>query len=181
LKRRAHHELKEFLVIVLYVWMVFRLSLLNKSVILSEEHVSYLAYGVAFTELVQRLPHQVVGFNAVGELVFFEVRRKREAEHDGDLGVFFNRDARSLCLHVGRAPFGHFDDEGRILADLVPDAPAPRLLVVKAVLGVGECRPVKLTPEEEEVRRLIFENLPSRKVLQVLSIGSWSSSQAGER
>jgi hypothetical protein len=44
-----------------------------------------------------------------------------------------------------------------------------------------ERRPVKLTPEEEEVRRLIFDNLSSRKVLQVLSIGSWSNSQAGER
>lgn len=42
-------------------------------------------------------------------------------------------------------------------------------------------RPVKLTPEEEDIRRLMFESLPSRKVLQVLSIGAWSSSQTGER
>ena len=46
---------------------------------------------------------------------------------------------------------------------------------------VMERRPVKLTSEEEEVRRLLFEDLPPRKVLQVLSIGSWVSAQPGER
>jgi CRP-like cAMP-binding protein len=44
-----------------------------------------------------------------------------------------------------------------------------------------ERRPVKLTPEEEEVRRLVFEDLPSRKVLQVLSLGSWIMVDTGER
>src|SRR5438046_7536888 len=44
-----------------------------------------------------------------------------------------------------------------------------------------ERRPVKLTPEEEEVRRLVFLDLPPRKVLQVLSIGSWTSLEVGER
>lgn len=44
-----------------------------------------------------------------------------------------------------------------------------------------ERRPVKLTPEEEEVRRLAFEDLPSRKVLQVLSVGSWLTVETGER
>lgn len=44
-----------------------------------------------------------------------------------------------------------------------------------------ERRPVKLTPEEEEVRRLVFEDLPSRKVLQVLSVGSWITAETGER
>jgi hypothetical protein len=43
-----------------------------------------------------------------------------------------------------------------------------------------ERRPVKLTPEEEEVRRLVFGNLPPRKVLQILSIGTWSTVEAGE-
>jgi Popeye protein conserved region len=37
-------------------------------------------------------------------------------------------------------------------------------------------RPVKLTAEEEDVRRLAFQGLPPRKVLQVLSIGSWIGS-----
>ena len=44
-----------------------------------------------------------------------------------------------------------------------------------------ERRPVKLTPEEEEVRGLVFRDLPPRKVLQVLSIGSWVTAAAGER
>ncbi len=44
-----------------------------------------------------------------------------------------------------------------------------------------ERRPVKLTPEEEEVRRLAFEDLPPRKVLQVLSVGSWATVATGER
>jgi hypothetical protein len=44
-----------------------------------------------------------------------------------------------------------------------------------------ERRPVKLTPEEDEVRRLAFEDLPPRKVLQVLSIGSWITVETGER
>jgi len=44
-----------------------------------------------------------------------------------------------------------------------------------------ERRPVKLTAEEEEIRRLAFQALPPRKVLQVLSIGSWISAEVGER
>ena len=44
-----------------------------------------------------------------------------------------------------------------------------------------ERRPVKLTPEEEDVRRLVFADLPPRKVLQVLSIGSWTTAETGER
>jgi CRP-like cAMP-binding protein len=44
-----------------------------------------------------------------------------------------------------------------------------------------ERRPVKLTPEEEDVRQLVFKDLPPRKVLQVLSIGSWTTAETGER
>jgi len=44
-----------------------------------------------------------------------------------------------------------------------------------------ERRPVRLTPEEEEVRRLVFRDLSPRKVLQVLSIGSWATAAPGER
>jgi CRP-like cAMP-binding protein len=44
-----------------------------------------------------------------------------------------------------------------------------------------ERRPVKLTAEEQYVRRLVFEDLPPRKVLQVLSIGSWSFADPGAR
>jgi len=44
-----------------------------------------------------------------------------------------------------------------------------------------ERRPVRLTPEEEEVRRLAFGDLPPREVLRVLSIGSWTTAGLGER
>jgi hypothetical protein len=44
-----------------------------------------------------------------------------------------------------------------------------------------ERRPVKLTAEEEEIRRLVFPDLPSRKVLQLLSIGAWTTLEIGER
>jgi CRP-like cAMP-binding protein len=44
-----------------------------------------------------------------------------------------------------------------------------------------ERRPVRLTLEEEEVRRLAFGNLPPREVLRVLSIGSWMTPGLGER
>jgi CRP-like cAMP-binding protein len=44
-----------------------------------------------------------------------------------------------------------------------------------------ECREVKLTPGEEDIRRLVFRDLPPRKVLQVLSIGSWTTLEVGQR
>jgi CRP-like cAMP-binding protein len=44
-----------------------------------------------------------------------------------------------------------------------------------------ERRPVKLTQEEEEVRQLAFPNLSPRKVLQILSIGSWNTVEPGAR
>lgn len=43
-----------------------------------------------------------------------------------------------------------------------------------------ERRPVKLTAEEEEIRRIAFQDLPPKKVLQVLSIGSWINVSVGE-
>jgi hypothetical protein len=44
-----------------------------------------------------------------------------------------------------------------------------------------ERRPIQLTPEEEEVRRLVFPHLAPRKVLQVLSIGAWINARVGEQ
>ena len=43
-----------------------------------------------------------------------------------------------------------------------------------------ERRPVQLTAEEAEIRRLAFQELPPRKVLQVLSIGGWITLSSGE-
>ena len=45
----------------------------------------------------------------------------------------------------------------------------------------AERRPVKLTPEEQEIRDLVFQELPPRKFLQVLSLGSWTTAERGER
>lgn len=44
-----------------------------------------------------------------------------------------------------------------------------------------ERRPVKLSAEEQEVQELAFAALPPRKVLQVLSIGSWINAEVGKR
>jgi Popeye protein conserved region len=44
-----------------------------------------------------------------------------------------------------------------------------------------ERRPVRLTPEEEEIRSLVFPDLPSRKVLQILGLGAWGTVDIGER
>jgi hypothetical protein len=43
-----------------------------------------------------------------------------------------------------------------------------------------ERRPVKLTVEEQQVQLLMFRNLPPRKVLQIVSIGTWINSQPGD-
>ena len=47
LKEKAYHEFKEFVVIALYLWVVFGLFLLYKSVILRGEHISVVAKGFA--------------------------------------------------------------------------------------------------------------------------------------
>ncbi|HXW89569.1 MAG TPA: hypothetical protein VEK33_03400 [Terriglobales bacterium] len=50
LKQKAYREFKEYLVIVLYLWVVFGLFLLYKSVILNEQHFSYVARGIALID-----------------------------------------------------------------------------------------------------------------------------------
>jgi hypothetical protein len=44
-----------------------------------------------------------------------------------------------------------------------------------------ERRPIQLTAEEDEVRRLAFADVPPRKLLRLLSLASWSTAQSGER
>jgi hypothetical protein len=44
-----------------------------------------------------------------------------------------------------------------------------------------ERRPVQLSAEEEEVRRLVFPDLPRREVLRVINMGSWANRALGER
>jgi hypothetical protein len=47
LKEKAYHELKEYLLITLYLWLVFGLFTLYKSVILSEHQISIAFHGFA--------------------------------------------------------------------------------------------------------------------------------------
>jgi hypothetical protein len=47
LKQKAYHEMKEFFVIACYLWLVFALLVLYKSVILSENHIPFAAHGLA--------------------------------------------------------------------------------------------------------------------------------------
>ena len=44
-----------------------------------------------------------------------------------------------------------------------------------------ERRPVKLTAEEERVRTLAFADLSPRKLLEILSLGSWNTAEPGQR
>ena len=44
-----------------------------------------------------------------------------------------------------------------------------------------ERRPLRLTAEEEEVRRLVFGDLPPREVVRVLSIAGWATREPGAR
>ena len=47
IKQKVYSEFKELIIIVFYLWLVFGLFLVYKSVILNLEHISYLAQGVA--------------------------------------------------------------------------------------------------------------------------------------
>jgi hypothetical protein len=47
LVQRAHHELKEGLIIALYLWVVFGLLVLHKSMILAEYHIDFAYHGLA--------------------------------------------------------------------------------------------------------------------------------------
>lgn len=47
LKERAYHEFKQYIVITLYLWVVFGLFLLYKAVILNQEHIDFVAKGLA--------------------------------------------------------------------------------------------------------------------------------------
>jgi hypothetical protein len=47
LKQRAYHQLKEFLLIAFYLWLVFGLLIVYKSVILAEYHIDFAYHGIA--------------------------------------------------------------------------------------------------------------------------------------
>ncbi|HEX8802468.1 MAG TPA: hypothetical protein VF772_27850 [Terriglobales bacterium] len=50
LKQRAAHELREYLLISLYLWVVFAIFVVYKSLILAEHHIDYTRHGFAVIE-----------------------------------------------------------------------------------------------------------------------------------
>ena len=46
LKHKAYHELKDGLVIALYLWVTFGLLILHKSMILAEHHIDFPYHGL---------------------------------------------------------------------------------------------------------------------------------------
>lgn len=53
--------------------------------------------------------------------------------------------------------------------------------IYQAARLILERRPVKLSPEEEQVRQLAFRDLAPRELLRLLSIGSWTNAGPDER
>jgi CRP-like cAMP-binding protein len=53
--------------------------------------------------------------------------------------------------------------------------------ILQAARLLVERRPVQLTSEEAEVHRRVFSELSPRKFLQLVGVGSWVPSEAGER
>jgi len=47
LKHRAYHEMKEGLVIALYLFLIFGLLTIHKAMILAEHHIDFAAHGIA--------------------------------------------------------------------------------------------------------------------------------------
>jgi len=47
LKQRVYHEFKEAVIIALYLWVMFGLLLLHKSMILAEHHIDFAYHGLA--------------------------------------------------------------------------------------------------------------------------------------
>ena len=46
LKERATHQLREFLVMFIYLWTLFALMIINQSVVLAREAQNYQAHGL---------------------------------------------------------------------------------------------------------------------------------------
>ncbi len=46
------HELKSFLAIVLYLWVVFGLYVLNESIIMGKEHINFASHGFALINAI---------------------------------------------------------------------------------------------------------------------------------
>jgi hypothetical protein len=61
LKERAAYQLKEFLGMFVYFWVLFALSAVHKSIILAEEHINYQAHVFAFINALVMAKVMLIG------------------------------------------------------------------------------------------------------------------------
>jgi len=93
LKHRAYHEMKEGLVIALYLWVVFGLLTIHKSMILAEHHIEFAAHGIAL-------------FNALALAKVMVVARKlRLADQFDDAPLIYTTLLKSAAFTVVLACF----------------------------------------------------------------------------
>ena len=93
LKHRAYHEMKEGLVIALYLWVVFGLLTIHKSMILAEHHIEFAAHGIAL-------------FNALALAKVMVVARKlRLADQFDDAPLTYTTLLKSAAFTVVLACF----------------------------------------------------------------------------
>jgi len=93
LKHRAYHEMKECLVIALYLWVVFGLLTIHKSMILAEHHIEFAAHGIAL-------------FNALALAKVMVVARKlRLADQFDDAPLIYTTLLKSAAFTVVLACF----------------------------------------------------------------------------
>jgi len=93
LKHRAYHEMKEGLVIALYLWVVFGLLTIHKSMILAEHHIEFAAHGIAL-------------FNALALAKVMVVARKLHlAEQFDDAPLIYTTLLKSAAFTVVLACF----------------------------------------------------------------------------
>jgi len=93
LKHRAYHEVKECLVIALYLWVIFGLLTVHKAVILSEHHIEFAAHGIAL-------------FNALAlSKVMLVARKLRLADQFKDAPLIYPTLLKSAAFTVVLACF----------------------------------------------------------------------------
>lgn len=108
LKERAIQGLKEYLVVTLYLWIIFALFLLYKSVILNEEHIGFLAKGFAVINalvlgkfmLIGRALHLGDRFN---NMPLFYTALMKSALFTGVLAFFKILEEAAVGLYHGKS------------------------------------------------------------------------------
>lgn len=61
LKQRAYDDIKEFLILALYLWVVFGMFVVYKSIILAEHHIDFAPHGAALFNAVALAKIMLVG------------------------------------------------------------------------------------------------------------------------